>query len=207
MRGLQGRPEGTAVEVDAGSVLNRRALALLRRGRNLGLLTLAALLAMAVFAAAAHASSVTNVSVTNTSPTDAAGARTVYSISFSTSSTGALSTAANSAITITFPTGTVLSNVNSSEILTANNTNIGDCSLNQNNLTATCTFFSNETVGNNTMLTVQLGGVINPPVPAARHRAAPNGPDDGGHHRCLCQLPGRRQQPHHEALGDELDAD
>ena len=154
------------MEVDAGSVLNRPAFALLRRGRNLGLLTLAALLAMAVFAAAAQASSVTNVAVTNTSPTDAAGARTVYSISFSTSSSGALSTAANSAITITFPTGTVLSNVNSSEILTANNTNIGDCSLNQNNLTATCTFFSNETVGNNTVLTVQLGGVINPPVPA-----------------------------------------
>ncbi len=85
-----------------------------------------------------------------------------YAISFTTSPTGALATLANSAITITFPTGTVLSSVNSSEILTANNTNIGDCSLNQNNLTATCTFFSNETVGNNTMLTVQLGGVTNP---------------------------------------------
>ena len=104
---------------------------------------------------------ITKPSVTNTAPTDAAGARTVYSITFDTSTTGGMSTLANSAITITFPSGTDLTNVNSSEILTANNTNIGDCSESQPNLTATCQFFSNETVGASTPLTIQLGGVTN----------------------------------------------
>ena len=127
----------------------------------LGSLTFVALLLMGVFAGVAHASSVTNVSVTNTSPSNAASARTVYSIGFHTSSTGGLSTAQNSTITITFPSGTGLSNVNSSEILTANNTNIGSCSLSQANLTATCQFFSNETVAAGAALTVQLGGVAN----------------------------------------------
>jgi IPT/TIG domain len=105
---------------------------------------------------------VTNVSVTNTAPTDAAAARTVYSITFDTSSTGSMSTLANSSITITFPSGTVLSNVNSSQILTADNTNIGSCSVSQANLTATCEFFNNETVDADTPLTVQVGGVVNP---------------------------------------------
>ena len=104
---------------------------------------------------------VTNVSVTNTAPTDAAGGRTVYSIGFTTSSTGAMSTLANSSITITFPSGTNFGNANSSAILTANNTSIGSCSLNQANLTAICGFSGNQTVGNGTALTVQLGGVTN----------------------------------------------
>ncbi len=106
---------------------------------------------------------ITKLSVTNSTPTDAAGARTVYSISFDTSSTGGLSTAANSAITITFPSGTGLSNVNSSQILSGGQ-NIGSCSLSQANLTATCGFFGNETVAAGAPLTVQLGGVANPPV-------------------------------------------
>ena len=150
------------------AVLRGHVLPLLRRVRMLGSLTVAAVLLMGVFAAVAHASSVTNVSVTNTSPTDAEGARTVYSIGFDTSATGGLSAAQNSSITITFPSGTGLGNVNSSQILTANNANIGSCSLNQTNLTATCQFFSNETVAASTPLTVQLGGVVNPPaIPGA----------------------------------------
>ena len=120
---------------------------------------------MGVFAGVAHASSVTSVSVTNSVPTDAAGARTVYSITFDTSSTGGLSTAANSAITITFPSGTGLTNVTSSQIQNAGGTSIGDCSENQNTLTATCQFFNNETVAAGAQLTVQLGGVANPPQP------------------------------------------
>ena len=146
-------------------MLKGQALPLLHRARIVGCLTVAALLLMGVFAGVAHASSVTSVSVTNSAPTDATGARTVYSISFNTSSTGGLSAAANSAITITFPSGTGLSNVNSSQILTATSQNIGSCSLNQTNLTATCGFFSNETVAAGASLTVQLGGVANPPPP------------------------------------------
>ncbi len=145
-------------------MLKEQALSLLHRARIAGGLTVAVLLLMGIFAGVAHASSVTSVSVTNSAPTDAAGARTVYSISFDTSSAGGLSTAANSSITITFPSGTGLTNVNSSEILTANNQNIGDCSVNQANLTATC--FVNETVAAGASLNVQLGGVANPPPPA-----------------------------------------
>ena len=150
------------MEVEPGFALNGHASPLLRRARTLGCLIVVALLIMAVFAGVAQASSVTNVSVTNSSPTDATGARTVYSIQFDTSSTGGLSTAANSSITITFPSGTGLTSVNSSQILTAGNQNVGDCSLNQNTLTATCEFFSNETVAAGVPLTVQLGGVTNP---------------------------------------------
>ncbi len=91
------------MDVDARSALNGQALPLLQRARIVGCLTVAALLLMGVFAGVAHASSVTSVSVTNSVPTDAAGARTVYSISFDTSSTGGLSTAASSTITITLP--------------------------------------------------------------------------------------------------------
>ncbi len=149
--------------MDAGSV-RKGQLPLIHRARIVGCLTVAALLIMGLFAGVAHASSVTSVSVVNSSPTDAAGGRTVYSITFDTSSTGSLSTAANSAITVTFPSGTGLTNVNSSQILTAGNQNIGDCSLNQTNLTATCEFFSNETVAAGAPLTVLLGGIANPPV-------------------------------------------
>ena len=92
-----------------------------------------------------------------------AGAGAVaYSVTFTTSSTGGLSTLANSVITITFPSGTGLTNVSSSSILNAGNQSIGDCSENQNTLTATCQFFNNETVAAGARLTIELGGVTNP---------------------------------------------
>jgi hypothetical protein len=99
------------------------------------------------------------VSLSNAAPGAAA---ITYSVAFTTSSTGSMSTLANSAITITFPSGTGLTNVNSSQILTAGAQNIGSCSLNQNALTATCAFFANETVAAGAALTVRLGAVTNP---------------------------------------------
>src|SRR5690242_13563455 len=86
--------------------LGHRASAERNHVRLAGLATVVALLLMAVFAGAAQASAVSNVIVDNTSPSVAAGARTVYFASFSTSGTGGLSRADNDSITVTFPSGT-----------------------------------------------------------------------------------------------------
>ena len=51
------------------------------------------------------AKSVTAVAVTNTGPSAGTGSPTDYSLSFTTSSTGALSSIAGSSVTVTFPTG------------------------------------------------------------------------------------------------------
>jgi hypothetical protein len=69
------------------------------------------LFAVLAFASAAFATTVTNVAVDNTKPSNAAGARTVYAITFTTSATGALSEQANSRINITLPATASLANL------------------------------------------------------------------------------------------------
>src|SRR5690349_25147474 len=105
-----------------------------RRAHLLGLAMLAALIAMAAFAGVAQASSVTGLTVDNAVPTAAAGAKTVYKISFNTTA-GPLS--GTDKITINFeapadPTTAVGSSVRDN----TTNTTVGNCS--ESGLTATC---------------------------------------------------------------------
>src|SRR5690242_9540118 len=87
-----------------------------------GQATILALLLMAVFAGVAQASSVSTPTVDNTSPSPAAGAKTVYTVAFTTSANGALSAAVNDEITIGFPATTDLSGLVGSSVKVAGNT-------------------------------------------------------------------------------------
>src|SRR4051794_30822951 len=102
-----------------------------RRSRG-GVIALAFVLLLAVAATPARAD-VSQPAVDPNVPTNAAGGRTVYTITFSTGALGDLSASANSHITIDFPAGTDLTNVINSQVYdttTAPNTQIGNCSMN-----------------------------------------------------------------------------
>ena len=80
------------------------------------------------------AQSVSNVTVTNTPPTTATSAPTVYKTTFTTSSTGGMSGAAGSSISIAFPSGTDVGKLTNAGIVTDNTTSGhpevgGDCSF------------------------------------------------------------------------------
>ena len=126
---------------------------------RLGLATIAALLAMGAFAGVAQASSVSGVSVVNTPPSAGAGARTVYDVSFVTS-TGTLS--GSNQITITFEAPTDLSTVVNSAVFdtsVSNTTSVGSCSV--SGLVATCGLFSGRSIPAGHNVTVELDGVTN----------------------------------------------
>ena len=112
------------------------------------------------------AQSVSNVTVTNTPPTTATNAPTVYKTTFTASSTGGMSGAAGSAITLTFPSGTGLSNLTNAGIVTDNTTSGhpqvgGDCG-NTSGTTETCIIFNGYSVNAGDSVTVELDGVVNP---------------------------------------------
>jgi hypothetical protein len=76
--------------------------------------------------------------VVNTSPSAAAGALTNYTITFTTSETGALSSSAASQITIVFPAGTGLGSLSNSAVTDdTSSLQVGYC--NASGTTATCT--------------------------------------------------------------------
>src|SRR4051794_6219902 len=100
------------------------------------------------------------LTVTNTAPTNAAGARTVYTITFTTSSTGALSEDANSRINVTFPATTSLANWTGGTVTVAGAT-VGFCSrLTDPN--AECWLSSRKTTAPPTTATITFDGVTNP---------------------------------------------
>ena len=112
------------------------------------------------------AQSVSNVTVTNSPPTSASSAPTVYKTTFTTSSTGGMSGAAGSTITLVFPTGTGLSKLTNAGIVTDNTTSGhpqvgGDCT-NTSGTTETCIIFGGSTVNAGDSITVELDGVVNP---------------------------------------------
>src|SRR3984885_7068248 len=89
---------------------------------------------------------VPSASVTDSPPSAAAGARTVYKVSFGTSSAGGLSWVAGSIITISFPTGTGLSNLSDdsvSDTTTGGPPVGGNCNntADENGLVETCYIF------------------------------------------------------------------
>ena len=113
---------------------------------------------IAVFPALASAGAVSGVSVSNGSPSSAAGARTVYRILFTTSSTGALSGSAGSRIAISFPAGTNLSFLNGSSVID-NGQQVGSCG-DSAGTSADCEVTG--TVAADDTVTVELDGVLNP---------------------------------------------
>ncbi|MGZ4343932.1 MAG: hypothetical protein ACXVHX_19315 [Solirubrobacteraceae bacterium] len=123
------------------------------------------LLLMGVFAGAAQAGMVTNVTVNNMPPSAAAGAKTIYTVGFTTSSTGGLSQAAGSQINLTFPANTDLTGlVNSSvKVPAISNTSIGNCFRSAPTV-VTCGLFTGNTIAPNATVSVEIDGVINAPT-------------------------------------------
>ena len=144
--------------------------------RHVANLVCTVFLLMGAFAGSARALPVTQVSVTDSPPSAAASARTIYKVSFTTSSTGGLSGAAGSTITITFPTGTGLSNLSDDFVTdtTSGQRVGGDCNndVNENGLVETCFIFSGNTVAAGDAITVELDGVTNPPTTSTQDTVA-----------------------------------
>ena len=153
--------------------LGHRALAGNKRVRLAGLATLTALLVMGLFAGVAQASSVTSLTVDNTSPSAAAGAKTVYKISFNTTA-GPL--AGSDQITINFPAGTTLGPNSNSAVTVNGGASVGNCG--RNGLVATCTLGSGKTIPANSSVTVELDAVINPSTPSTTEQATVATTDD-----------------------------
>ena len=129
-----------------------------------GLLTLLALIALATFAGAAQASQVSTPSVAFSSPSGAAGARTIYTIGFTTSGSGGLSAASNDQITISFPTNTGLSTIVKSTVTdTTAGAAVGFCSF-SNTTTLTCSLNTGQTIPASHNVSIELDGVTNPPA-------------------------------------------
>ena len=96
------------------------------------------------------AGTITTPTVNNSSPSTAAGARTDYVITFTTSGTGGMSATAHSQITITFP-GTATTPFNTSTIVnaivtdTTTSTQVGTCGVSSQTVEV-CTISSGKSV-------------------------------------------------------------
>src|SRR3954468_3586209 len=119
--------------------------------------------ALVLLLAGAARADVSNVVVDPTNPSNAAGARTIYAISFTTGPLGGPSAANNDHITITFPAGTDLSNVRNSQVFdttTAPATAIGNCGF--SGTTATCGLFNGQSIAAGDAVKVAINGATSP---------------------------------------------
>src|SRR3954452_11474595 len=119
--------------------------------------------ALVLLLAGAARADVSNVVVDPTNPSNAAGARTIYAISFTTGPLGGLSAANSDHITITFPAGTDLSNVLNSQVFdttTAPGTAIGNCGF--SGTTATCGLFNGQSIAAGDAVKVAVNGATSP---------------------------------------------
>ena len=109
------------------------------------------------------AGSLSTPSVVNSSPSSAAGARTDYVITFTTSGTGGMSGTAHSQITVTFPS-TATTPFNTTTIVnavvtdTTTNTQVGTCGVSSQTVEV-CTISAGKTVTAGDALKVELDGV------------------------------------------------
>jgi hypothetical protein len=147
-----------------------------RRGAPWGRSTIRAVLGLAAVVAAAAglapatvaaaATSVSNVSVVISSPSSAAQAKTVYTIGFTTSATGALSAAAGSTITVDFPRGTDVTALGGTSGVYVGSTNVAAC-YDESTVgppvtpIVRCHLAGTNSVPANTAVTVGIGGVLN----------------------------------------------
>ncbi|WP_028067088.1 beta strand repeat-containing protein [Solirubrobacter soli] len=122
------------------------------------------------------ANPVTGVNVVNASPSAAAGARTRYVISFTTSATGGLSNAANSHIQIPFQSGTTFAGWAGGTI-SAGGQDVGNCGA-PNGLLLDCSLFTNASIPPSTQVTMTLTGVSNPDTPSTATKLSVNTTSD-----------------------------
>jgi IPT/TIG domain len=130
----------------------------------LALLTLVALTALSAFAGAAQAT-VNGVTADNSSVSQAAGARTVYKVGFVAQMTLTSTSQSTGTITITFPNGTDITQIQSFDIRDGA-TQVGNfCSrtaIGVNPPVLTCNIFNGSTVHPTDTVTITLDEVINP---------------------------------------------
>ncbi len=111
---------------------------------------------------------VSQPTVTVKPPSSGAGARTVYMVSFTTSSTGGLAAAANSKIAITIPADANLSTLTNSAVFDTTvsaTTSVGSCSA--SGQVATCGLFSGRSIPSGHAITVELDAITNPTTASA----------------------------------------
>ena len=108
------------------------------------------------------ANPVTGVTVAHGSPSPAAGARTQYVVNFKASSTGGLSAAANSRITVTFPSGTSFGGYTNGAVfdVTSDRT-VGSCGS-PSGTVIECSLFFGEAVAAGDDVRVTFSGITNP---------------------------------------------
>jgi hypothetical protein len=128
----------------------------------------ALLVALAGPARSASFSSVSTPTVANSSPSAGAGAQTTYVVAFTTSTTGGLSSAAGSAITLVFPSGTGLGSVVGSSVddTTTGLNGVGACNP-PSGETITCFLYGGDSTAAGDSLRVTINGVTNPSTPSA----------------------------------------
>jgi len=119
--------------------------------------------ALAPPSAASVASSVTTPAVT-VAPSSAVGARSGYTIVFSTSATGGLSAAAGSTVTIIFPTGTSLIQLSGSSLTDTTTNKLVGFANSSGTTTATFFLYSGSVVNAGDALSAVIGGAVNPTV-------------------------------------------
>jgi hypothetical protein len=109
------------------------------------------------------ANSLSTPSVDISSPSAGAGARTRYLVDFNVSATGGLSGAANSDVTVVFPSGTTFAGYTGGQVIdvTNANTQVGSC-RSPSTLTIICDLFSNQAVAAGDHLQVVFNGITNP---------------------------------------------
>ena len=116
---------------------------------------------------AVAATGVSDVTVSVSPPTSAAGGLTTYVVSFVTSSSGSLSAAADSTVTIALPANTGLSSFDDGTPLDVGTSQVGYCEPTDTSITTptvTCYLYSGNTIGASTTVTATLNGVTNPPA-------------------------------------------
>jgi hypothetical protein len=103
------------------------------------------------------------ITVANASPSNAAGARTQYVASFTTTATGGLSNTGTSTIDVTFPAGTTFASFGSGGVFVGT-TRVGNCPTpNGTTRKTTCSIFAS--VGASTAARLEFNGVTNPSTP------------------------------------------
>src|SRR3954452_7227042 len=126
------------------------------------------ILLAATLIVAPAAEAVSTVQVTNNAPTAAAGARTQYAASFTTSVT---QSAPDSRINVTFPNGTGgLDGLSAMDVMVGS-TRVGGCfSPTAGALSVQCFLNPNVTIPAATVVRLLFNGVVNPATPADTYR-------------------------------------
>src|SRR3954469_5375632 len=126
------------------------------------------------------ANPVSAVTADNSTPTRAAGGRTVYAVGFTTSRTGGISRAANSAVELVFPAGTTFAGYGGGAVYdtdVSTTTSIGACG-GVATLTVVCGLDVEQAIPASHHVVVVLNGIANPPA-GSSHVAVATSSDHG----------------------------